>query len=262
MDKFLYKLKSVCARLLSYARRCIFYRHYDAAEYYRGKAKQQDQSAVLWSNQEYNQFVRMREKQIFENHLKELPANSRILDICCGIGVVSKMLVDMRKDFSVDAVDIDEMIEVAKVKNFDSSINYIASTAEDYRADAEIYDVILSSGGYSAIRDIGKLECSLDNGIMMLKKGGVFLMIDPFHSWNFLARAKYSTDNLIDFFKRSNMTLEYKSCILFWPFREWLANSVYHGDELKKRVDFGELLLKKLGYIWGDYKVLVFRKPV
>jgi 2-polyprenyl-3-methyl-5-hydroxy-6-metoxy-1,4-benzoquinol methylase len=246
---------------LAVLKRCFFYKQYDSSAYWKGRAADPGQAAVLWLNQEYNTLYRNIQSEILENALAELPKEARVLDIGCGIGVVAEMLSEWRKDIVIDAVDFSEMIAVARKRNFKSSVNYIESSAEKYDAGATCYDAVVSSGCYSAIRNITKLESALSLGAKMVKPGGLIVMIDPFHRWNYLARAKYATRDVVRFLATKGLILESKSGVLFWPFRELLASSKLAGRKLERLFGIGERLLHLLGaHLWADYKILIFRK--
>jgi ubiquinone/menaquinone biosynthesis C-methylase UbiE len=251
------QVKAIAIRL----RKMLVYHNYDSSEYWRKRASEPGQAAVLWRNQEYNQLYREDQRRIIAEVLSELPAEARVLDIGCGIGVVAKMMVEIRADIWIDAVDFEEMIAIARTNNSDPRISYISSPAEDYWTEEECYDLIVSSACYSAIRNIGTLESALDKAPRMLKHQGIVLMIDPFHRWNYLARTKYNSNDVIRRMRRHGLSLIKKSGILFWPYREWLANSNLSGNELREKYQAGERLLSLLGqHFWADYKVLVFKK--
>lgn len=248
-------------QLVARFRKLFIYHNYDSSQYWKKRAADPDQAAVLWTNQEYNNLYRQDQQTILEPYLKNLSSQDKVLDIGCGIGVVASMITCLNPTIKVDAVDFPEMINVAKTKNAGAKINYIACEAENYYS-MQPYSLILSSGCYSAIRDIDKLEQALEYASQMLTKNGLLIMIDPFHRWNYLARAKYGSKDVINYFSSKGLVLEKKSGILFWPFREWLANSDYTGATLRKRYLLGERLLSLLGkHFWADYKILVFRKP-
>ena len=95
--------------------------------------------------------------------LESLSEGSRVLDIGCGIGIVSEMIIDLNPKVTVDAVDFAEMIDVAQSRVSDDRVNFIRSSAESYCLDTPTYDLVISSACYSAMRDISALERSLDN---------------------------------------------------------------------------------------------------
>jgi len=250
-------IKSVFARF----RRCFVYTQYDSSSYWKSRAADPGQAAVLWSNQEYNELYRQVQGQILADALGSLAKGARILDIGCGIGVVAKIMSELREDVVIDAVDFSEMISVARRNYLSPSVQYIESSAEEYDAGPDRYDAIVSSGCYSTIRNIAVLEKALDLGAKMLKQGGLMLMIDPFHRWNYLARAKYATRDVAKFLRSKGLILESKSGVLFWPFRDLLASSNVSGKRLAKFFCLGERLMHALGsHLWADYKVLRFRK--
>lgn len=239
----------------------LFYRNYDSSAYWKKRAGSPGQAAVLWTNQGYNDLYRADQRRILEPWIMGLPSGAAVLDIGCGIGVVATMIRSMRADIRIHAVDFEEMIQVALSRSQGDGIDYISSSAEDYVSVDTKYDIIVSSGCYSAIRDISKLKKSLDNGVAMLKSGGVMLMIDPFHRWNYLARAKFNTNDVVAHLKPQGLTLELKSGVLFWPYRVKLADSQLEGAELEAAYRKGEAMLEHYGrHFWADYKVLAFRK--
>lgn len=249
-------------KILAYRLKKLFvYNQYDSSAYWRSRASSPGQAAVLWNNEHYNALYRKLQYDILLPHVKSLPPNARILDVGCGIGIVSEMLLTMRSDIVIDALDFPEMIAVARERISNERIRFIEGSAESYLVADEIYDLVLSSACYSAIRNISKLETAMSNGAKMLKKGGIMLMIDPFHRWTYLARAKYGTQDVVRLLKQYYLKLEIKSGVLFWPFREWLANSAYSGHALESRFYLGERLLAVMGqHFWADYKVLLFKK--
>jgi len=264
MMKSLKKLVPVQVKMLIYRlRRMFVYNQYDSSAYWRSRASDPGQAAVLWKNQQYNDLYRKLQYDILCPHVQSLPPNAKILDVGCGIGIVSEMLLTMSSDIVVDAVDFPEMITIAKKRVSDRRVQFIEEAAESYFIPVEFYDLVLSSGCYSAIRDIAKLEMAIANGARMLKPDGMMLLIDPFHRWNYLARAKYGTRDVVRLLNQYNLELQTKSGVLFWPFREWLANSAYSGDALETRFNLGERLLSVIGrHLWADYKILIFKKTI
>lgn len=249
------------ARPLRVVARSLSYCQYDSSAYWRARAREgSGQTRVLWRNEQYNTLVRQRQRPYIQNYVQSL-SGGRVLDIGCGIGVVARMMTEMNPVITIDAVDFPEMIEIAQRENASDRICYIASSAEAYLDPDKKYSFILSSGCFSAIREIPKMERAIRNCIEMLEEGGVMLMIDPFHRWNYLARVKYSSSQVIRLMKAHKCELIERSGILFWPFREWLANADLPPERLERYFWLGERLLQMLGaHAWADYKVLAFRK--
>lgn len=233
----------------------------DNSEYWRRRASDEGQSAVLWKNESYNRRFRKQQRTILDKYLKKLKTNASILDIGCGIGVVSEIILDIRSDLKIDAVDFPEMIEIAENRLFDRhNVVFIKSSAENYKPDKK-YDIVLSSACYSAIKNIQNFWKAIENGTDMVKSGGILLMIDPFHKAKILARVRVAGDDVVDRVISKGFTLIEKSGVLFWPFRMMLSNSNLSDTIIRKRFELGERLLKLIGkYRFSDYKIIALKK--
>lgn len=250
-------LKNVLRQL----KRLVVYRQYDSSDYWRKRAGEPGQAKVLWKNETYNRCYRRAQQKIIRDFLPEITGRYEVLDIGCGIGVVAKMLAEMDSRIHIDAVDFAEMIAVARGENADDRIHYIASSAETYFDPAKHYDLVISSACFSAIRDLEKLRQAVINCAAILKDDGRMLMIDPFHRWKYLARARFSSGQMISLLDSLGFSLTTKSGVIFWPYREWLANSEYPPEFVERKFRRGERWLAGLGqHLWADYKVLGFRR--
>ena len=257
--------------LPGYARGTFGYHHFhglaggsqaDARSYWKSRTIGAGQSRVLWQNEQYNALIRTRQREVLRQFIPGLPVNSAVLDIGCGIGVVAKMLAEMHDTAIIHAVDFAEMVNIARQENPSPRIQYIASAAEDYLPPNQHYNAILSAGCYSAFRDIAKLEKSLSNAVELLAPRGLLILIDPFHRWNYLTRAKYSSGQVTRYLRARGLRRVHKGGMLFWPYRERLADGPSSGAQLAEAFAEGERLLARLGpHLWADYKVLVFQKP-
>jgi hypothetical protein len=153
------------------------------------------------------------------------------------------------------------MIKIARETNPNPRIKYIPIPAQSYITDKE-YDIIISSSALSMIRNISDMFKAIDNCIIMLRKGGYFLFIDPLHKINLLARAKISTDEIITYMRKKGLELVERDGMLFWPIRV-LISADTSLTEHQTRVLFraGEKMQAVLGKnIWSDYKILLLRK--
>lgn len=244
-------------RLLLAAKRLLIYRQYDSSAYWRSRAGEAGQAKVLWQNEAYNHCYREVQQKILDDFLDTLPPRAHILDIGCGSGVVAAMIDDGRR--RIDAVDFEEMITVARRENPSPNVHYISSSAEDYYDAAKSYDAVISSACFSAIRHLPSLRQAVANCANMVAADGRLLMIDPFHRWNFLARAKFGSRQVQHLMQQLGFRLSVRSGVLFWPYRELLANSVLPEVQIRKRFAAGERWLSRLGrHLWADYKVLIF----
>jgi len=241
--------------------RLFSYTQYDSSSYWKKRASNNGQSAVLWKNEEYNKLYRKKQSQIIKPYIIKLKLNDNVLDIGCGIGVVSNMMTKINQNIDIDAVDFKEMIEVAKKKYPNTQVTYISSSAEAYYDELKKYSLIISSGCFSAIRDIETMKKAIANSAKMCKRNGTILMIDPFHRWNYLARVKFNSKEVEQYMNKLGFKLIEKSGVIFWPYREKFANSKLIGSELESEFEKGEKLLKRFGiHFWADYKILVFKK--
>jgi len=257
-------LPESCRALIMGLRRRFFrffgtYQASDSETYWRARASCPGQQSVLWLNEEYNMLYRERQREILRPFVENLDSGAHLLDLGCGIGIVTRMLRDLNPEVWIDAVDFQEMVAIAE-KNSLPKVRFIASPAQNYESDV-LYELILSSGCLAAIKEPSRFLSALSRCAALCKKGGTVLMVDPFHSWRYLARAPFSSTDVILLMSDYGFRLSYKSGVLFWPYRDLLANSSLTGDRLRSHFDTGERLLGVLGrHLWADYKILAFIK--
>jgi ubiquinone/menaquinone biosynthesis C-methylase UbiE len=258
-SKQVFKIPYYILKLIT---KTLVYSNFDSTSYWKSRAKENGEAAVLWKNQEYNSLYRKIQKKVITHFIpQELKEPFHVLDVGCGIGVISKMVADYHPLIHVDAVDYPEMIKIARNKYKSDSINYVESSAEEYFQPDKKYDLVISSSCFSVIRNIEKLKQAVSNSVRMLKEDGIILMMDPFHRWKYLARVKFSSGDIQKYMKGLGFHIVYKSGALFWPYRVWLADSDYSGIKLEKRFRQGEWFLSKLGrHLWADHKILAFKR--
>jgi SAM-dependent methyltransferase len=256
MKKIVYHMKRL---VLPFAKIFGYHNSSDNSNHWRSRAAHSGSSAVLWNNKYYNNLV--REKQIFwfNQYLADLPKNKTVLDFGCGVGYVSKIIVKVNNSIYIDGVDFKEMVSEARIRNHNKQIQYIPLS--EWNTLNKKYDFLLSSGTLSAIRDDKIRMKTMEAFCNAAKSGTTVLMIDPFHKWSFLARAKMSRHEVIQFMQQRDFLVVHQSGMLFWPFRLFLSNSKWDEKSIKKWFHLGEKILNILGKkVWSDYKVLVFQK--
>jgi len=247
--------------IASAVRQACHRRDYDSSYYWKQRASREGQASVMWNNACYNDMYRLRQREILAGYVDPLNQDAEILDVGCGIGVVAKMLVDLNPQVSVDAVDFPEMITVAQRTSAADRVRYIASSAEDYYDPSKRYALVVSSGCYSAIRDLTAMKRAITNMAGMTADGGRVLMIDPFHRCNLLARARFGSRDVVQFMQDLGFEVIQKNGVLFWPYRMWLANCKYSDRKVQRCFEVGERWRRWMGpHFWADYKVLGFQK--
>jgi len=234
----------------------------DNSAYWRRRAGAAGSTAVLWRNPDYNGLVRAREYEQIAPVLAALPPDASVLDIGCGIGEVSRWLLAQRPDLKVTGVDFPEMVErAARELPPSPRLEWVGASADAFDRPGA-FDLVLSSGCYSAIRDRARCEAAIAAGCRAVRPGGRMLMIDPFHRWKYLARVRMGPDEVVAFVQAQGLVLERRGGILFWPLREVLSNSHAGAATVGRWFARGERLLQRLGdERWSDYKVLLLRKP-
>lgn len=234
----------------------------DNSAYWRGRAGDSGSAAVLWRNPDYNRLVREREYEQIVPVLALLPTGAAVLDIGCGIGEVTRWLLGQRPDLRLTGVDFPEMVaRAAREVSPSPNLEWVGSSADAFERPGA-FDLVLSSGCYSAIRDRARCEAAISAGCRAVRPGGRLLMIDPFHRSKYLARVRMSAEEVVALAQGQGLALERRGGILFWPLREMLSNSRASAAFIGRWFARGERWLRRLGEErWSDYKVLIFRKP-
>lgn len=108
--------------------------------------------------------------------------NSKILDICCGTGDITKVTNKLYPTASVVGVDFSEnMLNLARIKNPNN--RFINASATNLPFNDNEFDFVTISFGLRNIENRDKVICEI---YRVLKDGGVFLHLD-FGNKNFLS---------------------------------------------------------------------------
>lgn len=247
--------------VLAQMRRMVVRTTYTSAGHWRARALRTTGSKVLWGNSTYNGLFRDIQAGFLRPYVERLRAGARVLDVGCGVGDVSQLVLGMHSSLTIDAIDLPEMISAAKQECLSPRIHYIAAQAEEYFDSSKAYDLVISSGCFTAIPEIAKLEAAIRNALRMTVPGGLVIMMEPFHTWRYLARANYGCGQAIRLVSVAGFELVARTGALFWPYQAWLSRSEVPAAVVEKRFARGERVLHRLGTrCWADYQFLVFRK--
>lgn len=106
--------------------------------------------------------------------LSDLQPNKKILEIGCGNGVGSKLILEIFKPFEFIATDLDKrLIEIAKQKNNGSKAKFEVGNAVNLRFPAKEFDAVI---GLSVIHHIPNWKECIDELHRIIKPSG-FLII-------------------------------------------------------------------------------------
>ena len=104
----------------------------------------------------------------------ELPQNIKILDICCGIGDLTKMLAEKYKSEDVTGCDFSsKMLNLAREKY--KNIKFIEADCLNLPFDNDTFDIITVGFGLRNTSDYDKAIAEISR---ILKPNGLFLHLD------------------------------------------------------------------------------------
>ena len=129
----------------------------------------------------FSGYKNLRDNKVNANVLFEIPAlfsmmpelkGKRVLDLGCGFGEHCKKFVDCGAE-KVVGIDISEkMLEVARVENCNSKIEYIKMPMEEIVQLQENFDVVISSLAIHYVEDFKGVVRNVYN---LLDENGVFI---------------------------------------------------------------------------------------
>ena len=112
-----------------------------------------------------------------------LEENSKVLDLCCGTGDITKLIAKRKDVENVIGVDFSgKMLECAKIKNAHPKLEYIKADCTNLPFENNSFDLITMFFG---LRNIEDKNSALKEIKRVLKFGGQFVHLD-FGAGNFL----------------------------------------------------------------------------
>jgi len=167
-----------------------------------------------------------------------------------------------RTDLDLVGVDFAEMIDRAKRESVDyRNITWHSKSIIEFHDQAD-FNMVISMGSLAAIRYEPHFWQAIDRVSSQLAPGGTLLMVDPLHTFNFLARVKVSSVQVCQYLRARGFDVHQERGMIFWPIREMIANSSLNPKWTKRFYSMGEILLKIPGLErFSDYKTIIASRP-
>jgi ubiquinone/menaquinone biosynthesis C-methylase UbiE len=115
-------------------------------------------------------------KYIYSLLMRELPQNADLLDVGCGTG---GLLALAAEHFRGNIIGLDlssEMIRFAQEKNKDKEVQFIHADVEEADLRDQQFNAIICMNSFHHYQDH---KCVVKKMIHHLKRGGVFILLDP-----------------------------------------------------------------------------------
>jgi SAM-dependent methyltransferase len=122
---------------------------------------------------------------IWERVSRLAPIRGRVLEMGCGIGTITRLILATPGVEAVDAVDISpQYIERVRSGIPDPRLRAILGSAESFRPGEGIYDRAIS---INVLEHVEAHRTALENIARSLRPGGACLLLVPAHPWLFSA---------------------------------------------------------------------------
>jgi 2-polyprenyl-3-methyl-5-hydroxy-6-metoxy-1,4-benzoquinol methylase len=247
---------------------------YTRAEYWDSKADEFGvDGASGWTNGSLNDIYHRKEIELLEKTFPDVK-NLHVLDAGCGTGRLTRYFA--RRGARVTGIDFSaRAIEFARGKALGSaagsglessgSIRYRVESVLDL-VEESVYDVAVTFGVLTvACGDRGALARAVGNLFRALKPGGRLLMAEPFHRGPLGLSLRVSLEGVLGVVRGSGFEVEGVWPMHFWPISRPLAYVALPGWVTGPMYGVGDFLLgvlKKGGAFFGDYKVVLVKKPL
>ena len=111
-----------------------------------------------------------------------LPVSKRVLDVCCGTGILTRLICEKIPEAFILGVDLSSgMLEVAKKNLIGKNVNFACCDVLNLNKKVKCedpFDLAVSSFGIHNIHTKKAKIKALKNIAMLLKKGGLFFCCD------------------------------------------------------------------------------------
>jgi len=233
----------------------------DNSEHWKSRATAPGESAVWFKNEALNRCIRSAQFRILEPYLWKLPQGAHVLDLGCGTGVVTRHMLQVRSDLRIVAIDFPQMIDRARAESVQyQGVEWICQSATEFKR-FEQFDLVVSVGSISMIRHEPDFWQAIENVSVSVVRGGIVLLIDPFHTSNFLARVKVSPTNVRRSLQARGFNVDQHRGITFWPLREMISNTNTNSNWTERLYCLGEAVIALPGLdLLSDYKVIIGEK--
>lgn len=194
-----------------------------------------------YTGRQKNVGVNARHKSILKKSIKAgLTPSSRVLEVGCGIGTFSSLLIDYVKKGSITSIDLsDESIKIAKDIYKNTNIEFIATDATLHNYGNNLYDIIIMPDVIEHIPLEYHFELFKKLSKILKDSGSIFIHIpNPYY-------LQWCHDNRTDLLQIIDQPIYTKTLI---------KNTAEHGLFIHKLETYS---------IWiqeGDYQAITLKK--
>jgi 2-polyprenyl-3-methyl-5-hydroxy-6-metoxy-1,4-benzoquinol methylase len=231
---------------------------YCTEEFWDSKATQCDGNIyAMWPNKYLNSYYHREQIALLTKHLPDNISGTRILDVGCGTGRISRYLAErgatiVGTDFSAHA------IAIAKIQSPGSNPSYKVQSIFELDEE-ENFDIVVVVGVLAvACRDRTDLLNALSRVRNAVKPDGKIFLLEPIHS-GFLHRVlNMRFDKFLKVMSEAGLGVDEITHCQFWPMRLALAYLPWPKFITSAGYHLGKWTMALLGNRFlGDYKIIL-----